>query len=94
MLFQRENPRIECEDLAAQVLATGKRMPLAEMVGKIDGVGMKDLERVARKVFVEGVSPGAKRELTVVARGPRGVKDCTEMVRKAWSAQGLMVGSL
>jgi predicted Zn-dependent peptidase len=94
MLFQRENPRIECEDLAAQVLATGKRMPLAEMVAKIDGVEMDDLARVARKVFVEGVRGDAKRELTVVARGPRGVEGCKEMVKRAWTAQGLMTGSL
>lgn len=74
------------------MLSTGKRMPLAEMIGRIDRVSMDDLARVARRVFVEGV--GESKELTVVARGPRGVKECREMVRKAWNARGLLVGSL
>lgn len=65
---------------------------MAEMIDRIDRVSMEDLGRVARKVFVEGA--GQAKELTVVARGPRGVNECREMIRKAWKSKGLLVGSL
>jgi len=88
---------VEGEDLAAQVLTNGKRMGLGEMVGKIDKVTMDDLARVARRVMgsgEEGKKREGKGELTIVARGPVGVEKVVGMVKRAWSAKGLTVGSL
>ena len=96
MLYAREDPRIECEDLAAQVLTNGYRMPLGEMIGRIDKVDMEDVKRVAGRVM--GVSEGkgreGKGELTIVARGPRGVEKVVGMVKRAWSSRGLSTGSI
>ena len=96
MLYAREDPRIECEDLAAQVLTNGKRMPLAEMTGKIDRVTMDDLARVAKRVMgvKEGKEREGKGELTIVARGPPGVEKVVGMVKRAWSSRGLSTGSI
>ncbi|KAL7413883.1 Metalloenzyme, LuxS/M16 peptidase-like protein [Mrakia frigida] len=96
MLYAREDPRVEGEDLAAQVLTNGKRMGLGEMVGKIDKVTMDDLARVAHRVMGAGDSKAreGKGELTIVARGPVGVEKVVGMVKRAWSAKGLSVGSI
>lgn len=87
---------MEGEDLAAQVLTNGKRMGLGEMVGKIDKVTMDDLARVAHRVMGsgEGKTREGKGELTIVARGPVGVEKVVGMVKRAWSAKGLTVGSI
>ena len=96
MLYAREDPRIECEDLAAQVLTNGYRMPLGEMTGKIDKVTMEDVARVAKRVMgvAEGKGREGKGELTIVARGPRGVEKVVGMVKRAWSSRGLSTGSI
>lgn len=91
MLYAREDVRVEAEDLGAQVLMNGYRLPMGEMIDRIDQVTMDDLKRVARRVFVQGVGNG---ELTIVARGPKEVRGVTNMVRAAWKAKGLNTGSL
>lgn len=91
MLYAREDVRVEAEDLGAQVLMNGFRLPMGDMIDRIDAVTMADLARVARRVFVDGVGNG---ELTVVARGPREVGGVAGMVRSAWRAKGLNTGSL
>lgn len=91
MLYAREDPRVEGEDLGSQVLVNGKRMPIGTMVDRIDQVTMDDLARVAKRVLVDGVGNG---ELTIVARGPQGIDKAPAMVKRAWSSKGLATGSL
>ncbi|CED83640.1 Mitochondrial processing peptidase, alpha subunit [Phaffia rhodozyma] len=90
MLYAQEDPRVEAEDLGAQVMINGKRMPIKEMLAKIDAVSMGDLARVANRVFARGNS--GKGKLTVVARGPETVSQVESMVNRAWSSKGLYVG--
>jgi processing peptidase subunit alpha len=91
MLYAREDVRVEAEDLGAQVLMNGYRLPIGDMLQRIADVSMADLQRVARRVFVDGVGNG---ELTIVARGPKEVRGVASMVRSAWRAKGLNTGSL
>ena len=62
LLMSRESGASRAEQLAQQLLIYGRSVPLAEVLEKIDAVGLNDLRRVAGRLLA---SPP-----TVTAIGP------------------------
>lgn len=46
-----ESKLVELEDMGRQVLMHGKKIPVSEMVSKIESLTTKDISRVAEMVF-------------------------------------------
>ena len=63
LLMSLESPSARCEQVASQIFAFGRVLPLAELVRRIEGVRKADLSRFAKTVL------GAKRP-SVAALGP------------------------
>lgn len=55
LLMNLESRMVELEDLGRQVQVHGRRVPVKEMVSKIEAVSITDLRRVAKQVFSGGV---------------------------------------
>jgi predicted Zn-dependent peptidase len=69
LLMALESPRARAEQLARQILAHGRPIPLAELVGKIDAVTVESA-RAAGRALISGsepaiavLGPGAKLEV-------------------------------
>ena len=83
---------VQVEDLGRQVLAHNSKVPIEEMLSKIDQVSLPDLQRVARRIFrpqqyaLESPIQGEVRsgEPTILAAGRLdGLGDAREILRQA-----------
>lgn len=83
---------MQVEDLGRQVLAHNSKVPIEEMLSKIDEVTLPDLQRVARRIFrpkqnaLESPIQGEVRsgEPTILAAGLLdGLGDVRETLRQA-----------
>jgi len=63
LLMSLESPSARCEQIASQIFAFGRVLPLPELVRRIDSVRKHDLSRLGEKLL------GARRP-TVAALGP------------------------
>lgn len=67
-----ESRMVELEDLGRQVQVHGRRVPVTEMVSKIEAVTVKDLRRVAKQVFggmIENAGKGSGAPTVVLQQG-------------------------
>uniref|UniRef100_A0A060T366 Alpha-MPP n=1 Tax=Blastobotrys adeninivorans TaxID=409370 RepID=A0A060T366_BLAAD len=71
LLMNLESKMIELEDLGRQVLINGRKIPVQEMVEKIDALSVEDVRRVARRVFTGNASKNGSGKPTVLVQGPR-----------------------
>ncbi|WPH02151.1 mitochondrial-processing peptidase subunit alpha [Acrodontium crateriforme] len=72
LLMNLESRMVELEDLGRQVQVHGRRVPVAEMVAKIESVTMADLRRVAKQVFggdVHNAGQGSGAPTVVLQQG-------------------------
>ncbi|QIW94589.1 hypothetical protein AMS68_000107 [Peltaster fructicola] len=78
LLMNLESRMVELEDLGRQVQVHGRRVPVKEMVSKIESVTVQDLRRVAKLVFggnVENAGKGSGAPTVVLQQGEEeGVK--------------------
>jgi len=72
-LMARESTSSRAESLAQQMLVHGRPIPVAELLEKLEAVGLDDIKRLAR------ATPRA--EPTVVTLGPGGTLDPFEAIR-------------
>lgn len=73
LLMNLESKIVELEDLGRQVSLNGKKVPVQEMIEKINNVTAEDIRRVAETVFtgkVENAGKGSGKA-TVVMQGAR-----------------------
>ena len=85
LLMNLESRMVELEDLGRQVQVHGRRIPVKEMVAKIEAVSMKDLRRVAKLVFgggVENVGRGVGAPTVVLQQGE---EEGVRLVEFPWS---------
>lgn len=54
LLMSLESCGAVCEDMARQILFFGRRLPLAELLARIEAVERVDVERAARRLLAEG----------------------------------------
>lgn len=73
LLMNLESKLVELEDLGRQVQLHGRRIPVCEMVSKIEKITLSDIRRVAEQVFTGSVSNLVKGsgKATVVMQGVR-----------------------
>ena len=71
MLLQMDGTSANAEEIGRQMLAYGRRMPLAESFARIDGVEAADVARVAENVIWD-------QEVAFAAMGP-GLKTVGDM---------------
>lgn len=64
LLMNIESRMVELEDMGRQVQLNGRKLPLAEMVSKIDALTVTDLQRAAKRVLKSGPP-------SIVMQGPR-----------------------
>lgn len=64
LLMNLESRMVELEDMGRQVQLNGSKMPVSDMVDRVDKLTIKDLQRVARRVLRSGPP-------TIVMQGPR-----------------------
>lgn len=72
LLMNLESRMVELEDLGRQVQVYGRRVPVKEMVAKIEQVTMADLRRVARQIFggeVQNQGQGSGAPTVVLQQG-------------------------
>ena len=69
---------MEVEDLGRQMLVHGRKVPVEEMLAKIDEVDEKRVREVAARVFGQGVQKSA----TVVVLGREDVGDWRGALKK------------
>lgn len=53
LLMSLESCGAVCEDMARQLLFFGRRLPLAELLARIEAVGPADVERAARRILTD-----------------------------------------
>lgn len=92
LLMNLESKLVELEDMGRQVLINGKKIPVSEMVSKIEQLTTADIRNVAEKVFTGKVSnPGnGTGRPTIVMQGDREAFGDVEAVLKHY---GLGSGS-
>lgn len=92
LVMALESRMVQVEDLGRQVLAHNSKVPIEEMLAKIDEVTLPDLQRVARRIFrpkqyaLESPVHGEVRsgEPTILAAGRLdGLGDAREVLRQA-----------
>lgn len=83
LMMSLESQAIQVEDLGRQVLVQGRKVPVSEMVKKIDLITPQEVRRVASTIF--GLQSGAKP--TIVCMGQEDVGD----YHKAFRTYGLAV---
>ncbi|KAK9900909.1 LuxS/MPP-like metallohydrolase [Cystobasidium minutum MCA 4210] len=92
LVMALESRMVQVEDLGRQVLAHNSKVPIEEMLSKIDQVSLPDLQRVARRIFrpkqyaLESPIQGEVRsgEPTILAAGRLdGLGDAREILRQA-----------
>lgn len=72
LLMNLESRMVVLEDLGRQIQVHGRRIPVQEMVSKIESVTMQDLRRVAKQVFggmVENAGAGSGAPTVVLQQG-------------------------
>ncbi|KAF2765809.1 hypothetical protein EJ03DRAFT_385067 [Teratosphaeria nubilosa] len=85
LLMNLESRMVELEDLGRQVQVHGRRIPVKEMVRKIEAVSMADLRRVAKQVFggeVRNVGGGSGAPTVVLQQGE---EEGVRMTEFPWS---------
>ncbi|TCD71183.1 Mitochondrial-processing peptidase subunit alpha [Steccherinum ochraceum] len=78
LVMALESRSVEVEDLGRQMLVHGRKVPVEEMLAKIDEVDEKRVREVAARVFGQGVEKSA----TVVVMGREDVGDWRGALRK------------
>lgn len=73
LLMNLESKLVELEDMGRQVQLMGRKVPVKEMVSKIEALSPSDLKRVAEMVFTGKVVNKGKGtgKATIVMQGPR-----------------------
>ena len=72
LLMNLESRMVELEDLGRQVQVHGRKVGVKEMCAKIDALTVKDLRRVARRVFggqVRNLGQGSGAPTVVLQEG-------------------------
>jgi len=86
LLMNLESKLVELEDMGRQVLMHGRKIPVNEMISKIEDLKPDDISRVAEMIFTGNVNNAGngKGRATVVMQGDRGSFGDVENVLKAY----------
>lgn len=71
LLMNLESKMVELEDLGRQIQVHGYKIPLFEMIDKIEQVTLSDIKRVAERVLTGNASKNGSGKPTVVIQGDR-----------------------
>ena len=71
LLMNLESKMVELEDLGRQIQVHGYKIPLFEMIEKIEQVTLADIRRVAQRVLTGNASESGSGKPTVVIQGNR-----------------------
>ncbi|CAI4526539.1 CDN_1a_G0023460.mRNA.1.CDS.1 [Saccharomyces cerevisiae] len=86
LLMNLESKLVELEDMGRQVLMHGRKIPVNEMISKIEDLKPDDISRVAEMIFTGNVNNAGngKGRATFVMQGDRGSFGDVENVLKAY----------
>lgn len=71
LLMNLESKMVELEDVGRQIQPHGKKVPLADMIAKVDLLTIEDVQRVAERLFTGQASENGSGRATVVIQGDR-----------------------
>ncbi|KIL71542.1 hypothetical protein M378DRAFT_155132 [Amanita muscaria Koide BX008] len=85
LIMALENRAVLVEDLGRQILIHNRKIPVTEMVEKVDQLQPEDIRRVASRIF----GPHSTAKPTVVTMGHENTGPCEEVFSKYGVASGV-----
>lgn len=71
LLMNLESKMVELEDLGRQLQVHGRKVPLSEMIAKIETIQLADIKRVAERVLTGNASVSGSGRPSIVIQGDR-----------------------